>query len=539
MKVRFLFLLVFLPFWLQAQNNQEVPVTLETPYNTVYVHLYYLQESNYQPEIAAQTLYGVSDSVRASKLAIQLKQVLDGKGLYVRLNTLPRDPDYQEDTLSNQYYYTLFPEKLPEVYLERIDGNWYYSRETVSLIPELHDQVFPLGTDFLLNLVPKTGQQDLLGLKVWQWLGLLILLCLAVIVHFLLSRILNPIVRRLSRFKAFPELVSPELIRKIARYASVFIILRLILAFLPTLQLPVEVASFTVVTIRLISIVILVLIGMRLVEMMVLYLDRRTQETESRLDEQLVPIIEGVIQFLVLAVGVIQALRILDVNITALVAGLSIGAVAIGLAAKDTVANVFGSLMIFLDKPFQIGDWIHYSGVDGTVEKVGIRATRVRTFANSLVYIPNGSLTNSTINNYGLRVYRRFSTTIAITYDTPPVLIEKFVQGMKEIVVNHPKTRKDYFEIHLNDFGANSLNILFYIFFNVPSWSEELRGRHEVMLAIIQLAKELNVRFAFPTSTIHIEEMPGHTSLTPTYESDADKLDQRLQTFMEEYKGRY
>lgn len=539
MKLRFFFLLLLLPLSLGAQSGQEVPVTLETPYNAVYVHLYYLQESNYQPEVAARTLYGVSDSLRAVKLAVQLKQVLDGKGLYVRLNTLPRDPDYQEDTLSNQYYYTLFPEELPEVYLERIEGRWYYSRETVNLIPELHNQVFPFGTDFLMNLLPKTGQQDLLGLKVWQWLGLLILLVLATVVHFLLSWGLNPIVKRLSRFKAFPELVSRELIRKIARYASIFIILRLILVFLPTLQLPVEAASFAVTTIRLISVIMVVLIGLRMVEILVLYLDRRTRETVSRLDEQLVPIIEGVLQFLVIVAGVIQGLRILDVNITALIAGLSIGAVAIGLAAKDTVANVFGSLMIFLDKPFQIGDWIHYSGIDGTVEKVGIRATRVRTFANSLVYIPNGALTNSTINNYGLRVYRRFSTKIAITYDTPPHLIEKFVEGMKEIVANHPKTRKDYYEIHLNDFGANALNILFYIFFHVPSWSEELRARHEIMLAIIQLARELGVRFAFPTSTIHIEEMPGHTSLAPAYESDPKKLDQRLQSFLQGYKERY
>lgn len=180
-----------------------------------------------------------------------------------------------------------------------------------------------------------------------------------------------------------------------------------------------------------------------------------------------------------------------------------------------------------------------YSGIDGTVEKVGIRATRVRTFANSLVYIPNGQLTNSTVNNYGLRVYRRFKTTLSITYDTPPVLIEKFVEGMRDIVLHHPDTRKDYFEIHLNDFGSSSLNILFYIFFSVSSWSEELRGRHEVMLAVIQLAEELGVRFAFPTSTLRVEELPGQKSLSPVYRRDPDQLDQQIRQFMQEYRENF
>jgi len=540
MKCRILLLFLLLCRFLPAQEDRQAPVTLESPYNAIYTHLYYLQEDSYRPSLASRSIYGVADSAAAARLAIQLKQVLDGKGLYVRINTLPQDPDHVDSLGGRQFTYTLFPEELPEVYVERIEGLWYYSRETVSVITQLHSEVYPFGTDVLLNLLPKIGQDQLLGLKIWQWMGLLIVLLLAILVHLILNWLLNRIVHRLSRVERLTVLHQhPDQGDKIARYSSLLLVLQLVRLLLPTLQLSIETGAFAMIVLRTLSLVLVILILLRGLDLLIFYLIRRAKETASKLDDQLVPIIKGILQGVIMVGGFIQFLRILDVNVTALLAGVSIGAVAIGLAAKDTVANVFGSMMIFLDKPFQIGDWINYSGIDGTVEKVGIRATRVRTFANSLVYIPNGQLTNSAVNNYGLRIFRRFKTTVAITYDTPPVLIEKFIDGMRGIVANHPDTRKDYFEIHLNDFGPSSLQILFYIFFAVPSWSEELRGRHEVMLSIIQLADELGVRFAFPTSTLHIEDFPGQQSLSPTYRRDPEQVDKQLKRFMEEYEQHF
>ena len=222
-----LFLFLYFPFQLFGQRQQEVPVTLESPYNTMLVHLHYLQPDSYEPALAARTLYGVPDSAQAVKLAIKLKQVLDGKGLYVRMGVLPRDSNYVDST-SNQNVYTPFPRQLPEVYLERINDRWYYSGETVGLIPQLHKEVYPFGADFLLNLLPHFGQRKVLGLAIWQYLGLLAILLLAVLVHFILSRILRPIVRRLSRSRVYPSLVPPKLIWKIARAASVMIVIRLI-----------------------------------------------------------------------------------------------------------------------------------------------------------------------------------------------------------------------------------------------------------------------------------------------------------------------
>jgi MscS family membrane protein len=133
--------------------------------------------------------------------------------------------------------------------------------------------------------------------------------------------------------------------------------------------------------------------------------------------------------------------------------------------------------------------------------------------------VPNGKLADSTIDNHGLRQYRRFFTQIALTYDTPPHLIQTFVDGLIKIVEQHPDTRKDGYNIYFNEMSAYSLNVMFYIFFEVPTWAEELKARHEILLKILSLAKELNIHFAFPTQTMHIENFPGQKSLSPEYEN--------------------
>jgi MscS family membrane protein len=178
-----------------------------------------------------------------------------------------------------------------------------------------------------------------------------------------------------------------------------------------------------------------------------------------------------------------------------------------------------------------MGDWITSGDVDGTVEEVGFRSTRIRTFRNSLMYIPNGIITNQAIDNHGLRKYRRFMTKIAVTYDTPPDLLDLFVEGLKRLVMEHPNTRKDYYQIHFHDMGSSSLEILFYIFFDVPTWGQELRGRHEILLSIMRLADELGVNFAFPTQTLHVETFPEKIGNSPKYERDPERIRQMMDKY--------
>ena len=230
-------LLIVLPSTFLAQTENIPDPTLESPYNTIFVHLYFLQPETYQPEIAALTI-PETDSLKATTLAIKLKQILDGRGLYIYLNLLPQQNDFI-DSLSQKAFYTPFPQKQPEIYLEKINDQWFYSKETIQLIPKLHKATYPFGTDLLLNYFQKSGNQKFLGLAAWQYIAILFLLILVWVLHKILSRILSPIVNRLANISVKTEHLDSSLILKIARLISILLLMQLVKILIPVLQLPV------------------------------------------------------------------------------------------------------------------------------------------------------------------------------------------------------------------------------------------------------------------------------------------------------------
>ncbi|GAG38726.1 unnamed protein product, partial [marine sediment metagenome] len=195
------------------------------------------------------------------------------------------------------------------------------------------------------------------------------------------------------------------------------------------------------------------------------------------------------------------------------------------LAAKDTIANLFGSFTIFLDRPFQIGDWVIIDGTEGTVEDVGFRSTRIRTFYKSLVTLPNSNVAAATIDNMGKRNYRRINLVLGLTYDTPPERMQAFVEGIRAVLQANPRIWHDSYEVYFNNFGDSSLDVLVYCFLNVPSWSEELRQRHNVLMEFLRLASELGVSFAFPTQSLYVESMPDADATAPAALSNEELTD--------------
>ena len=218
----------------------------------------------------------------------------------------------------------------------------------------------------------------------------------------------------------------------------------------------------------------------------------------------LVPLVRKSVKIFITAIGIIFIADSLEIEILPLLTGLGIGSLAFAFAAKDTIENFFGSVSVIADRPFEVGDWVKIGDVEGTVEELGFRSTRVRTFYNSLVTVPNATLVRATVDNFGRRKYRRWKTHLNITYDTPPDRIETFCEGIRELIRLHPYTRKDYFQVWFHEFGAHSLDILVYVFHEAPDWQTELRERQRLMLDIMRLAERLGVEFAFPTQTLHL-----------------------------------
>jgi MscS family membrane protein len=523
-------LMFFVPFMVHGQ--EKAIGNLSSPYQSIRTHLYYLHPENYKPEIAAKPFLKHSENTKeAIDIAIDLKQLLDGQGVYIDMADLPRNKDHFDSThLAYQYQLS---DVFPEIILYKEGKEWIYTSSSIAAIREAHGKVFFWGTDRLLDKLPSLGTRKLWGMYMYQYAGLLILALLSTIIHFVFSFFFNKLFVRLIK-KAGHKSLAEGFLLPIARPTSMFVVLTLISLFVPILQLPPNISQYGLLVIRALIPLFATLVFYRFVNVIALYLHRIANKTNSTLDDQLVPLVRKTLKTFVVIVGTLFILDNLRINILPVLTGLSIGGLAFALAAQDTIKNFFGSLMIFIDKPFQIGDWITSGDIDGTVEEVGFRSSRIRTFRNSVMYVPNGKLADSTIDNHGLRKYRRFFTTLGVTYDTPADLLDVFVKGLRQIIEKHPDTRKDYYNVYFNDLGDFNLQIMFYVFFEVPSWSEELRCRHEILLEIMKLAKSLGIHFAFPTQTLHIENQPGQPSLSPIY-PNVDLAEENLSAFFSQH----
>ncbi len=520
-------------------DEKKIPIdtknfhNLNTPYTTTLTFFYNLAEDNYDPKLAAKALSLTEDNLPdAEKLAVKLKQVFDGNGVIVWISEVPNDPDYIDTLYSDQAKYFFDTKHLPMVYLEKIGEEWKFSSLTVSQIEKMHQETYPYGTDRLLNLLPKLGNQMYFGLHFWQLAGLFLLILVLFLSHKLITLLLDRGLLYLIDKLGYGY-VGETYLLPVARVISIYLIVVLSSLFIRLLQLPIEVVAFVLKVLNAAKPFVITIVFYKIVDIVAMYFSKLAEKTESTLDDQLVPLIRKTLKALVVIVGTLFVLKEgLEVDIVPFLTGLSIGGLAFALAAQDTIKNFFGSIMIFIDKPFQVGDWITSGDVDGTVEEVGFRSTRVRTFRNSVMYIPNGKIADATIDNHGLRQYRRFYTTLTVTYDTPPQLMEVFVEGLRKIVENHPDTRKDGYHIYFNNLSSYSQDIMFYIFFEVPNWAEELRCRHEILVSIVKLAKNLGVRFAFPTQTLHMEDFPGKNTLVPSYHQDSSVYQGKLQEFI-------
>ena len=242
--------------------------------------------------------------------------------------------------------------------------------------------------------------------------------------------------------------------------------------------------------------------GLKFSDILSFFLEEKAKHTKGKFDDLLANVIGKALKITVYTIGFIVGADLFGLPLNSLIAGLGIGGIAVAMAAKDTIANIFGFVTIVTDRPFNIGDWVKVDSKEGTIEKLGFRSTHIRTFYNSVISIPNSVFLNSSVDNMGLRQYRRFSTQLSLTYDTPAEDIESFCEGVRQLIRKHPTTRKDYFFVHLNNLSESSLDILLYCFFKVESWDEELAARHRLLVDILRLAKTLSVEFAFPTQTL-------------------------------------
>ena len=502
----FLLLIVLLLTSISVFGFQESPSGnyLESPRKAAHTFMHWQQEGHQHFDRVIKTFkLSEADVEGKQELAIKLRKILDARGLLVVYDQIPNNPSYV-DSLSGMNQYILF-ESLPEVYLTKTNGEWVFSEATIEQIPALYRATFSSLVEFMVDHLPSWAQNTWLGIEAWQYIAVFLWLLIGFVLRKIFEFILDNYVRRVTQKTRFTW--DDDLLDGVHRPAGFIFLMIFFRLTYTNLQLSVTVNLYLSTILEIAVSVGFVWLFYNLADVFAKYLTVITSKTETKLDDQLVPLIRKTLRFFIVVMGVILILQNNGYNVASLIAGLGIGGLAVALAAKDTLANFFGSITIFVDRPFRIGDWIKVGGVEGTVEEVGFRTTRIRTFYNSLVSMPNSSIATTDIDNLGMRKYRRFKTYLNLTYSTSPEQMEAFVEGIKAIVKANSHFRQDYYEVHFNSMGAHSLDVLVYVFFEVPDWSTELQQRHNFLLEILRLAREVGVEFAFPTQTLHIDSM--------------------------------
>ncbi|ACO04101.1 MAG TPA: mechanosensitive ion channel protein MscS [Persephonella sp.] len=211
----------------------------------------------------------------------------------------------------------------------------------------------------------------------------------------------------------------------------------------------------------------------------------------------------------IFVLGFVAVLQEWGIDVTAFIASLGLGGLAFALAAKDTVANLFGGLTILADKSLKIGDWVKVGSVEGIVEDLGIRTTKIRTFEKSLITVPNSYIANNPIENYSRRDNRRIKMTIGLVYDTPGETVKKIVDDIRSMLKEHPRISKDLITLVFFDkFGDSSLDIFIYTFTDTSNWEKYMAIKEDINLKIMEIVERNGSSFAYPSQSIYIEKVP-------------------------------
>ncbi len=456
----------------------------------------------------SRTLLGES----RSRLVRELSLVLERLGARDELDEIPDRAAAEAEGLDSFAVTLSRGDQSETIGMVRVeDGSWRISDETLKQSEAMYARVVG-GEDVTTRSFRSVGlgalaDRTALGLRYSTWIGLFVILLAGAVVDLVVRlTAIGTAQRYLRTHGSDPDKPAhAELVRRTARPFGLAAGGGLVYALLPLLGLPLKAEGFLLTAAKSFFLFALVWSAYRVVDLIA---ERVTKKhaggDDGGISLLLIPLVTKAVKLFILALGLVFIAESLNLPITSLVAGIGIGGIALAVAAKGTLENVFGTVSVVMDRPFRVGDYIIVNGIEGTVEEFSFRSTRVRTRRDSLVTIPNSQLVTAAVENLGMRQYRQYRTMLSILYSTPPERIESFCEGIRELIRARPTARQDFYQVELNEFGASSLDVMLNMYFAVPDFPSELRERNLLMLDIIRLAERLDVDFAFPTRTLHL-----------------------------------
>jgi len=237
---------------------------------------------------------------------------------------------------------------------------------------------------------------------------------------------------------------------------------------------------------------------------------KTTSKFNPDLSKEMGNFILTITKIIIGGIGLAAMLTIWGINVTGLIASLGLGGLAFALAAKDTASNLFGSFALLADKSIRIGEWVKVGGVEGVVEDVGMRTTKIRSFQKTLITVPNQLVANQPIENFSRRGIRRIKMHIGLTYGTTSEQIVAIKNDIEQMLRNHEGiSQKDSLMVYFDSFGDSSLNIFIYTFTATANWAKYLEVREDIHIKIMQIVEDNGSGFAFPSQSIYVESLPS------------------------------
>ena len=382
---------------------------------------------------------------------------------------------------------------------------WKIAAATVGEVPELYADFEPVWLEGYLP--PVFFEGELLGVALWKWLSLAALLAVASLVALLIAGTATRLIGMIfTRHHASFDSRLVQHVRGPVRLALTVVLFALGRLYLGLSLDFVDTLRFLE---RLLLVIAAAWLTFRLIDLAALALRVRAERRDNR---GLLPVLLPGARFaklVIVLIGALGVLGTLGVNISAAVAGLGVGGIAVALAAQKSLENLFGGISLFADRPVRVGDFFRYGDQVGTVEEIGLRSTRVRTLDRTVVAIPNAEFSNLRLENFAHRDRMRIYTIIGVRYETTPDQIRYLLARLRQILLAHPRVTDDPARVRMVGFGAYSLDLEVFAYVDTEDWSEFLGIREDIFLRFIDAVTESGTGFAFPSTTTYVGRDSG------------------------------
>ena len=363
---------------------------------------------------------------------------------------------------------------------------------------------------------------EIFGFTIASLLTSFLILLLSLIFRNVLSHL---VLERIVKFSHSSSILDSRVVSALTKPLSAFLLFFGI--YLALMVLPLDAGLDQLVTnlFRGTSMLAVVWGALMLTDVLADHLERRMAGQPRSLMSGFAPLIKKSLKIFVLVIGVLMTIDNLGYNVTGILATLGLGTAAVALASQDTIKNAFGAMMIALDRPFQVGDWIQVGDkVDGDVESIGLRSTKVRTWPKTILSIPNGVLANEYINNWSRMPKRRVKQVVGITYEATAADMEALVEDFRRILREDEGVQQDFILVNFTDFGDSSLDILVYYFTKTTAWLEHMDIRQRVNCKIMEAIRARGLSIAFPTRSLYLDGPAASKMAGVPYQSRWDDI---------------